>query len=209
MKTSIKHYSVIILLLCFVNLGFSQIETAKWKALIALGVNSPSQGGFVDGFAGKSVNFPTINLGIQRMFTEQYGAKIDLGYNRFSGNNNFFANKINYTRINAQFVYDATPIATFLPVMMGLVGHIGPGYSIIKPLGDFKENKTSFLNAMAGVEAHYRIARTVSAFADVSYIYGFGGSFNPVTEGIGSFNGNLLTVTVGVSISLSGCVTCN
>ena len=209
MKTSFKHYSLIILLLCFVNLGFSQIETAKWKALIALGVNSPSQGGFVDEFAGKSINFPTINLGIQRMFTNEYGVKVDLGYNRFSGSNFIFSNKINYTRINAQFVYDAGQVATFLPIGMGLVGHIGPGYSIIKPLGDFKDNNTSFLNAMAGIEVHYRIARTVSAFVDASYIYGFSKNFNPITEGIGSFNGNLFTATVGVSISLSGCVTCN
>jgi len=209
MKTSIKQYSVIILLFCFVNLSFSQIETAKWKALIAVGVNSPSQGGFVNDFVGKSVNFPTINLGIQRMFTKEYGVKVDLGYNRLSGSNSIFSNKINYTRYNAQFVYDATPIARFLPIGMGLVGHIGPGYSIIKPLGDFKDNNTSFLNAMAGIEIHYRIARTVSAFIDTSYIYGFSKTFNPISDGIGSFNGNLLTITAGVSISLSGCVTCN
>ncbi len=209
MKTSIKYYCVLALFLTLVTNTFSQQETSKWKALFAVGVNGPSQDGFVYGFEGKAINFPTINLGVQRMFKPQIGAKLDFGYNRFVNADNTPEFKINYTRINLQFVYDATRDLTFLPINMGFVTHFGPGYSMVKPLSNYKENKVSFLNAMAGIEFHYAVAKTVSVFVDGSYIFGFGKDFETINEGFGSFNGNLFTATIGVSVSLSGCAYCN
>ncbi len=209
MKTSIKYYCFLTFFLIGITSSFSQEDTSKWKALIAFGLNSPSQDGVVNPFEAKSINFPTINLGIQHMFKPQIGAKLDYGYNRFANADDTPEFKVNYTRINAQFVYDATRDFTFLPIGVGFVAHAGPGFSMIKPLADYKDNKTSFLNVMAGVELHYKIDRTISVFLDTSYIYGFAGEFDPVSEGFGSFNGNLLTITAGISFSLSGCTYCN
>jgi len=189
--------------------SFSQIETSKWKALIALGINSPSQNGFVEDFEANSTNFPTINLGVQRMFTQQVGAKLDFGYNRFDSADNSPEFKINYTRINAQLVFDATRNLMFLPINMGVVAHAGPGYSIVKPLSGYSENKLSYLNAMAGLEIHYGVSKTVSVFVDGSYVLGFAKDFDPITDGYGSFNSDLFTATIGISISLSGCTYCN
>ena len=208
MKSKFNYYCLLALFLVSA-LGFSQQETSKWKALIAVGLNSPSQTGLIIPFEAKSTNFPTINLGIQHMFKPQFGVKVDFGYNRFSNADNTPDFKVNYTRINAQFVYDTTRDITFLPIGMGFVLHAGPGYTMIKPLDIYRENKNSYLNAMAGVELHYGISKTVSLFVDGSYIMGFAKEFDPITDGAGSFNGDLLTVTVGASISLSGCVTCN
>lgn len=209
MKTSIPYYCLFAFLLLGITNTFAQIETSRWKAQVAVGLNSPAQDGLVNPFVAKGTNFPTINLGIQRMFKPQLGAKLDFGYNRFANEDNTPEFKVNYTRINAQFVYDATNDITFLPLGMAFVGHVGPGYSIIKPLGDFKDNKTSFLNVMGGVELHYKVARTASVFFDASYIFGFGSEFEPLTDGFGSFNGNLFTATIGISFSLSGCTFCN
>lgn len=209
MNRSIKYYCLFALFLMCITSSFSQIETSKWKALIALGVNSPSQSGFVESFEANSLNFPTINLGVQRMFTQQVGAKLDFGYNRFTSTNNSPEFKINYSRINAQLVYDATRNLTFLPINMGVVAHAGPGYSIVKPLSGYSENKTSYLNAMTGIEVHYGVSKTVSVFVDGSYVLGFAKDFDPITDGYGSFNGNLFTATIGISVSLSGCTYCN
>ena len=209
MKTPIKYYCLFAFLLLGLTNTFAQIETSRWKAQIAVGLNSPAQDGLVRPFVAKSTNFPTINLGVQRMFKPQIGAKLDFGYNRFANDDNTPEFKVNYTRINAQFVYDATNDITFLPVGIALVGHVGPGYSIIKPLGDFKDNNISFLNVMGGLEFHYKIASTVSLYLDTSYIFGFASEFDPLSKGFGSFNGNLFTATVGVSFSLSGCTYCN
>ena len=196
--------------LMFLFYGFSsfgQGDTSSIKAQFALGVNSPSSNGFVNDFEANSINFPTINLGLQYMFKRQFGAKLDFGYNRFSNSDNTPEFKANYSRINAQLVYDASIITSFLK-NTGAFIHAGPGFSMIKPLGNYGENKASYLNAMGGIELHYGISDKLSIYLDTSYLYGFGKDFNPASDGFGSFNGDLLTITFGASISLSGCYYC-
>ncbi len=212
MKTYFINFKQTIVFISFILVtisGFSQAETSKWKAQFAIGGNHPFSEGFVEGYYAKSFNFPTINLGLQHMFKRQFGAKLDFGYNRFSNTDGSTEFKVNYSRINAQIIYDPTPIMTFLPIGFALVAHAGPGFSIIKPLGIYTENNTSFLNVMAGIEIHYSITQLLTIYLDTSYIYGLSGDFDPVTEGYGSFNGNLLTATIGVSLSLSGCYYCD
>ncbi len=208
MQMSTKKYILVALLLGCCNLTFSQSAKNVIKAQIALGVNNPSSGGFVSTFEAKPINFPTVNLGVQYMFKEQLGAKFDFGFNRFSNSDKSPEFKDNYSRLNVQFVYDATPLG-FLPAKIGLVGHVGPGYTFLKPLGDYADNNLSFLNMMGGIEIHYQLSDTMSVFTDLSYIYGLAKDFDPVTAGFGSFNGNLATITFGISFSLSGCYYCN
>jgi hypothetical protein len=198
----------LVILFCFFT-GFSQSDSSTFKAQFALGVNSPSSAGFVNNFEAKSINFPSINLGLQYMFKPPFGAKVDFGYNRFLNLENTLEFKVNYTRINAQLVYNATRILSFLPTEMATYLHAGPGFSMIKPLGNYTQNNTSFLNAIAGIEFHYGVSDTLSVYLDTSYILGFSKDFNPISNGFGSFNGNLLTITIGASISLSGCYYCD
>ena len=196
-----------LLLILMVRVGFSQ-DTSTFKAQIALGVNSPSSDGFVDNFESNSLNFPTVNLGLQYFFSSKFGAKLDYGFNRFSNAESSPEFKVNYSRVNAQLVYNATRVFNFLPSRMGTFIHAGPGFSMIKPLGNYAQNDTSFLNAMAGMEFHYGLSDALSVYLDASYIMGFDKDFDPMTTGFGSFNGDLLTITVGLSISLSGCYYC-
>ena len=210
MTSNFKLNTQFWLVLAFLLVGFSsfsQGDTSTVKAQFALGVNSPSSNGFVDDFQANSINFPTINLGVQYMFKPLLGAKFDFGFNRFSNIDNTPDFKVNYSRINIQVVYDASIITSFSD-KIGAFIHAGPGFSMIKPLGNFGENKTSYLNAMGGIELHYGISDKLSVYLDTSYIFGFGKDFNPVSDGFGSFNGDLLTITFGASISLSGCYYC-
>ncbi|TYB79086.1 outer membrane beta-barrel protein [Bizionia myxarmorum] len=205
----IRNISLAAFLLLMIPNSFAQSEASRWKAQFVVGVNSPNSDGFAIGYEGKSINFPTFHLGVQRMFKKEYGVKLDYGFNKLDHDASSPYFKINYSRINVQFVYDLSPIANFLPTYLGIAAHAGPGFSIVKPLSGFSENNTSFLNAMAGLEFHYTISRTLSVFLDTSYIYGFSSEFKPVSDGFGSFNGNLITATVGVSVSLSGCYYCD
>lgn len=200
---------VFLLTVFSLSSAYAQEDYSVIKGQFAFGLNSPSKDGFIQPFEAKGTNFPTINIGLQYMFKAQYGAKLDFGYNRMSNGGDSPEFKLNYTRINAQFVYDLTPKSTFLPIGTGLVLHAGPGFSMVKPLGEYAGNKTSFLNAMAGVEFHYTLTRTTSVYFDTSYIAALGGEFDPISEGLGSFNGNVVNFTVGLSLSLSGCRTCN
>ncbi|MGS2725385.1 cell envelope biogenesis protein OmpA [Psychroserpens sp. BH13MA-6] len=211
MTSNYRLQKLSILMLCLSSVLYlnAQKSTNKWKAQIALGVNSPSQSGFVEAFQSKSLNFPTVHLGIQHMFKKQLGAKLDFGFNRFSSDDNSIDFKTNYTRLNVQLVYDPTESIGFLPTRFGLVAHAGPGYSFIRPLGDYSGNQTSFFNVMAGLEIHYAMSQYMSVHTDVSYILGFGEDFDPITDGYGAFNSDLLTVTLGVTFSLSGCQYCD
>ena len=190
---------------------FGQSDMNKWKVQLAFGVNYPDVDGFIKGFEAKPVNFPTINLGIQNMLARSIGAKLDLGYNRFSNADESAEFKTNYTRINAQLVYDSTNDLIFLPSSIGLVGHFGPGLSFIKPLGNYSDNNHSVFNVLAGLEIHYRIAKTVSAFTDVSYIMNLSSekTYDRISMGYGTFNNNLFNLSFGISVSLSGCQYCD
>ena len=212
MTLNFKNYKNIFLSVIFLNFsfsGFSQGNTSTVKAQFAVGINSPSANGFVSNFEANSINFPSINLGVQYMFKRQLGAKLDFGYNGFSNLNNTSEFKVNYTRLNIQLVYDSSRVFSFLPQGFGSFVHAGPGFSIIKPLGDYTQNDTSFINAMAGMEFHYGVSDKLSVYLDGSYILGFDKDFDPVSDGFGSFNGNILTITIGASISLSGCQYCD
>lgn len=206
-KFNKKLFSVLALLMISISV-FSQNNKSRFKAQVALGLNSPSQNGFVSGFEGKSINLPTVNLGFQYMFKPLFGAKLDYGFNRISNKKSTQEFKLNYTRINLQLVYDTNNILRSLPQRLGIFIHAGPGYSMIEPLSNYTQNKTSYLNAMAGAEFHYGISDNLSLFTDLSYIYSFQKEFPLISKGYGSFNGNMLTFTVGLSISLSGCYYC-
>ena len=203
---------VVLIMFCVISIpNFGQSDINKWKVQLAFGVNYPDVDGFIKGFEAKPVNFPTINLGVQNMFARSLGVKLDLGYNRFSNAEESAEFKTNYTRINAQLVYDSTNDLIFLPASIGLVGHFGPGFSFIKPLGNYSDNNHTFFNALAGLEIHYRIANTVSVYTDVSYIMNLSGdkTYDPISNGYGTFNNNLFNLSFGISVSLSGCQYCD
>ncbi|WP_353779637.1 outer membrane beta-barrel protein [Winogradskyella sp. 3972H.M.0a.05] len=211
MKTLFRSTLFFLMLFGSCEMIFAQKATNVWKAQVALGFNRPFWGGFVNELNSKNLNFPTVNLGIQYMFKPQLGAKLDYGFNRFSSGDDVPEFKTNYSRINAQFVYDPTTSLGFLPQRMGVVGHAGPGISFVKPLGNLGDNKQTYANFMAGVELHYAMSETISLYGDLSYIYGFTSldDYDPPLTGLGAFNGNVLTATLGITFSLSGCYTCN
>ena len=207
-----KQYVLILCAIFFVSIANSQLrESSKWKALVALGFNTPNDGGFVEVSKAQSLNFPTVNLGIQHMFTRDYGVKLDYGFNRFKSEDGTPEFKVNYSRVNAQFVFDSSTYLNFLPQRMSTVLHAGPGISFVKPLGTLGDNKQTYLNLLGGLEVHYAINEKVAVYTDVAYIYGVTSldDYNPALDGLGAFNGNLLNITFGLSVALSGCQYCD
>ncbi|OYX24944.1 MAG: hypothetical protein B7Z06_08110 [Flavobacteriales bacterium 32-35-8] len=186
----------------------AQRSTEKWKGQLSVGINNPiesDQSAYYSGY----INFPTVNLGVQHMLSESFGAKLDLGFNRSSNNNTSPEFKLNYTRVNLQAVYDFHKLFPFLPDRVTLVGHAGPGMSFSNPLGDFSENKYTFLNALGGLEVHYALSDTFSIYSDFGYVLSLSAKekYNPAINGF-SFNGDLIYLSFGISFSLSGCNYC-
>lgn len=212
MKPDLKQYLLffsIIFVMLNANAQFK--DTSKWKALFAVGFNSPSSSGFIEGTEVQSLNFPTVNIGVQHMFKSQFGVKLDFGFNRFKIDNVDPEVKINYSRINAQFVFDPSRHLGFLPPRVRTILHAGPGYSFVKPLGNLGDNKQSYLNLLGGLEVHYAISEKVSVYTDLAYIYGLTSldDYDPVLSGLGAFNGSVFNLTFGIAVSLSGCQFCD
>ncbi len=203
-----KRYFFLFALMAISLSVFSQNDSSVFKAQFGLGVNSPFENGFVTDFEAKTINAPTVFFGIQYMFKPRFGAKLDYSFSRMSNKTSTREFQLNYSRINAQLIYDAGDIFNSLPQRLGIFTHIGPGISIVKPLGNYTDNDISFFNANAGIELHYGISRNLSLFTDLAYTHSFSDDFFPISTGYGSFNGSLVTLTVGMSISLSGCYFC-
>lgn len=182
----------------------------KWSLLLSLGVNDPIENDVKSaGYYSYYVNFPTVNLGLQYMFSQDMGARLDYGFNRSSNGTGSQEFKLNYNRINAQLVYNFSPIIRFVPEEISIMAHAGPGYSMSRPLGDYSENEYNFLNAVIGAELHYRVSKTMSVFSDLALVYSFSKSHKYEINQHGfSFNGDLIYLTFGVSYSLGGNCGC-
>ena len=212
MKFNLIKYLLLFSVLFATGISNAQFkDTSKWKALFALGFNYPTTDGFVNGTYAKPVNFPTVNLGVQRMFKNTYGVKLDYGFNRFKSDDESPEFKLNYSRINAQFVFDPSSYIGFLPRRIRTILHAGPGISFAKPLGNLGNNKQTYLNLLGGLEVHYAISEKVSVYTDVAYIYGLTSldDYDPVLSGLGAFNGSVFNLTFGIAVSLSGCQFCD
>ncbi|MBU3822001.1 porin family protein [Flavobacteriaceae bacterium XHP0103] len=210
MRTNLK-YNLLLGLLLFVTSFqmMAQRQTEKWKGQISVGVNNPLENSQSAGYYSKYINFPSVNLGVQHMFSEQLGAKLDLGFNRSTSNSDSPEFKLNYTRVNVQAVYSLANLLRFMPERILVVAHAGPGFSFSKPLGNFSDNKYTYLNALGGLEFHYGMSENISLYTDVGYVLALSGKdkYNPIVDGF-SFNGDLIYISFGISFSLSGCQYC-
>lgn len=204
-----QHNLFLGLLLLISFQAVSQHATEQWKAQASIGINNPIENDQNGSYYSKYINLPTVNLGIQHMFSEQLGAKLDYGFNRSSNEDDSPEFKLNYSRVNLQILYDFSDILSFLPERISVVGHAGPGVAFTKPLGGFSENKYTYLNVLGGFEVHYALSDTFSVYSDLGYTLSLSGTedYDVNVDGF-SFNGDLIYLSFGVSFSLSGCQYC-
>lgn len=210
-KNKYKRPLLCLLLFGIISLGFAQGDSEKIRLQLAVGVNNPIDNGENDGYYAKDLNLPTVNFGVRYMFKPNtFGAKLDVGFNRAKSDEGSLEFKLNYTRVNAQFVYDFKNLLSFLPQEMTIQAHAGPGVSFTKPLLNDSENSYTYLNGLVGLDVYYSLSRKLSLFVDVAYAKSFTNKnkYDIVTDGF-SFNGDLVYATVGLSVALSGCRYCD
>lgn len=209
MNTANQLIILFVVIVCGIQTNYAQRDTERWTGQISIGVNNPIDNGINDGYSAKSLNIPSINIGVQHMFKRDWGAKLDFGFNRASHADGSLEFKLNYSRINAQMVYNASNLLRFLPESLEIVAHAGPGLSFTSPLAPYSNNNYTYLNMLAGGEIHYRLSRGVTIYSDLSYALSLAGSnkYDVNVDGF-SFNGDLLYLTFGVTFAISGCQYC-
>jgi len=210
-KNKYKRPLLCLFLFSVMSFSFAQGDTEKVRLQLALGINNPIDNGENDGYYAKDINLPTINFGIRYMFKpNKLGAKLDVGYNRSKNDVGSLEFKLNYTRVNAQIVYDFYDLLNFLPQEMTIQAHAGPGISFTKPLLNDSENTYTYLNGLIGLDVYYSLSRKLSLFVDLAYAKSFTSKnkYDVVADGF-SFNGDLVYATVGISVALSGCRYCD
>ena len=214
LKLVLKQYNIRLLLVLFLffgvfHSGHAQQEVDVFRLQLGLGVNSPLDANLTPQFESKTINFPSIQLGFRYMFKNTLGAKLDVQYNRFSSASTSLPFKSNYSRLNLQGIYDVTDKLNFLSPRTSIFVHAGPGLSISKPLGIYNSNTYNFFNLNAGVEVEFIVSKRLSLFSDLNYTYAFASDdkYAVLTDGF-SFNENMIQVTVGISVALSGCKYC-
>ncbi len=210
-KNKYKRPLLCLVFFSVISLSFAQRDTEKVRLQLAAGINNPIDNGENDGYYAKDINLPTINFGLRYMFKpNKLGAKLDVGYNRSKSDVGSLEFKLNYTRVNAQIVYDFYNLLTFLPQEMTIQAHAGPGVSFTKPLLNDSENTYIYLNGLVGLDVYYSISQKLSIFIDVAYAKSFTNKnkYDVVADGF-SFNGDLVYATVGLSVALSGCRYCD
>jgi len=213
MTSNINKYHKYLICFAFISVmtfSYGQRDTERFRMQFALGVNNPIDNGENDGYYSKALNVPTVNLGFQYMFKPNLGAVLDFGFNRSKSADGSQEFKLNYSRVNVQVAYDFTDVLNFLPELMSIQVHAGPGISFTKPLGNDSENKYTFLNLLAGLELRYKVSRTLAVLGDFGYAKSLSGKDKYDIEADGfSFNGDLVYATFGLSVAISGCRYCN
>lgn len=210
-KNKYKRLLLCLFLFSVISFGFAQGDSEKIRLQLAVGINNPIDNGENDGYYAKKINLPTLNFGIRYMFKPNtLGAKLDIGYNRAKSDDGSLEFKLNYTRVNAQLVYDFTNTLNFLPQEMAVQVHAGPGVSFTKPLLNDSENTYTYLNGLIGLDVYYSVSRKLSIFVDMAYAKSFTSNdkYEVLIDGY-SFNGDLVYATVGLSVALSGCRYCD
>lgn len=210
-KNKYKRPLLCLLFFSVISLSFGQGDTEKVRLQLAVGINNPIDNGENDGYYAKDINLPTINFGIRYMFKpNKLGAKLDVGYNRSKSDLGSLEFKLNYTRVNAQIVYDFNSLLNFLPQEMSIQAHAGSGISFTKPLLNDSENTYTYLNGLLGLDVYYSLSRKLSIFVDVAYAKSLTSKdkYDVIVDGY-SFNGDLVYATVGLSVALSGCRYCD
>lgn len=177
----------------------------KWSIDLGAGVHKPVR----PVSAGYFTNTPDlfqVDLGVRYMVNEKFGLNLDLGYNRFEGDDESIDFQTNYYRVTLEGVVNARNFIGLDAVSdrLGLLVHGGIGVSALdfeSPLDD----RDYMLNFQLGITPEYRLSSAISVFADLSAIaharqdYTFDGANRAVTRGI---DGALINASIGISFAL-------
>lgn len=146
------------------------VDFNKWSIELNAGFSKPTQP-FVPGAYTETFGNPHYDLGVRYMFNTKFGLKLDAGLDQFTkGDNSINFSDGEYYRFSLQGVANLGRILDFetWTSRIGLLGHIGGGYSFIKH--DALSGKDQTINLMVGLTGQVRLSNRVAITADYTII---------------------------------------
>lgn len=203
-----KFASLLMFSLAFANVNAQSEKTTsdgynKWSIEASGGYNKP-QSPFSDSYFTSTPSPYTLDLGFRYMLNNEFGLKLDAGYNRLTNKKNSADFDTKYYRADLQGVANLGRIMNFetWTNTFGLLGHAGFGVSRL----DSKDNGKDYMgNFIVGITGQIKLSNRVALTADFSSIANcsqdltFDGAKIPDSRG---FNGKLFTGTVGLNVYL-------
>ncbi|WP_194850497.1 OmpA family protein [Nonlabens antarcticus] len=181
----------------------------QWSIDVGAGVHKPVRP-LAGGYFTNTPSFAQGDLGVRYMVNDKFGFNLDLGYNRFEGDDDSAPFKSHAYRVSLEGVVNA---GTFLGFRewtdrFNFLVHAGAGVTAMsykEPLDI--DDRDEMLNFTVGVTPQLRLSDRVTFFGDLS-IFGhvrqdrtFDGT---AAQNLRGFDGFLVNASVGFSFALGG-----
>jgi OOP family OmpA-OmpF porin len=188
---------------------FAQDDQAnynRWSIELEAGVHKPGRP-FAPGYYTSTPSFFQGGLGVRYMLSNNFGLKLDFGYNNVEANEDSNPFKTRYMRSSLQGVLNIGGIANFRSWTntINLLFHLGGGYSRLTPQEPVELDTDQMGHIIAGLTPQLKLTDHIVLTGDLSFIghvrhnYTWDGSARVNNRG---FNGLLVNGSIGLTFYL-------
>ena len=186
--------------LSFAQYRFNQFSIEAGAGYVLAG--NPYSEAFDSNFSG----FRNVNLGVRYMIDENYGVRLSYANDRFLQSNGSKVG-ISYNRIGVDGIYNLgrlIDLAYASNENVGLLGHVGVGYTMAKPLGESVTDRIGSISL--GLTPQFKLGENTVFYVDLSSNInvkqhrGFDGGF--VYQNRNSTIGSFYNLSFGLMIYL-------
>ena len=186
--------------LSFAQYRFNQFSIEAGAGYVLAG--NPYSEAYDSNFSG----FRNVNLGLRYMINENYGVRLSYANDRFLQSNGSKVG-ISYNRIGVDGIYNLgrlIDLAYASNENVGLLGHVGVGYTMAKPLGESVTDRIGSISL--GLTPQFKLGENTVFYVDLSSNInvkqhrGFDGGF--VYQNRNSTIGSFYNLSFGLMIYL-------
>ncbi|WP_026452712.1 OmpA family protein [Aequorivita capsosiphonis] len=179
----------------------------KWSIEVAGGAHKPTRP-FADQYKASPISFGQVSVGTRYMINNDFGLKLDFGYNAIKDGDGSLPFKSDYYRASLQGVANLGSVMNFetWTDRIGLLFHLGGGYGRLAPEEAINaDEKDNMMHVMAGLSPQIKLSNRIALTTDLTVIgnvrqnYTWDGTELTNSRG---FNGMMINVSAGLTFYL-------
>jgi hypothetical protein len=162
MKIKLLFVLLLVSSLSVAQYRFNQFSIEAGAGYVLAG--NPYSEAFDSNFSG----FRNVNLGVRYMIDENYGVRLSYANDRFLQSNGSKVG-ISYNRIGVDGIYNLgrlIDLAYASNENVGLLGHVGVGYTMAKPLGESVTDRIGTISL--GLTPQFKLGENSVFYVDLS-----------------------------------------